>query len=1239
MKKNALRKDFFREIQKSFGRFLSILLIVALGVSILVGLIATQPDMVFSGDTYADAGKLMDIKVVGTFGLTEEDAEEILKLDSIKDVEGSYSTDVLCNVGDNMRVLHVMAQTERMNQVEVTEGRMPENEKECLMDSDFLAESGYQVGDMIRFESGTEDELTDTLKETEYKIVGAGNTAMYFSFERGSSLIGNGTVTGFAVVLPDAFDLDVYTEIYATVEGAFEKTAFTEEYETIVESAIDEIEEIQDARCEVRRNDLIDEIQVEIDDARDELNDKKAEAEAEIQDAEVEISDGEKELADAKDKITDGKEQIADGKEQIADGKEQIADGKDKIADAKEQIADGKEQIADGKTQLEDGKKQIENGKKEIADGKKEIADGKKEIEKNKKEIEDGKKQLEDGRKQIADGKKQLEAGKEELEAGKKELESNKKTLLAQKAECEAGLQTLSEQKPMIEAGLAQLYGSLEYLQGEELAAAQAKIAELEQNLAMVETKINELTTILTTQIAPAEEQIAAAEAQLKAGEEELVKQEQVLIASEKELKEQEKVLEAGEKELLAGEKELLAGEKELLDGEKELLANEKELLDNEKKLLDQEKELLENEQELLDQETDLIKNEKDLIKNEKELKEKEQELLDAEQELADGEKELADGKQELEDAKQELADKIQEGEDEINDAEKEINDLEYPEWYVFDRETLPEYTSYKDNANRIKALATVFPAMFFFVAALISLTSMTRMVEEQRVQIGTLKALGYSKFAIMKKYLYYALCATLGGSALGVLVGEKLFPYVIITAYHTTVYHHITEAFVPYRWGIALAATAIASACTGIATIASCYKELLAQPAILMRPEAPKIGKKTVIEKIPFLWNHLNFSWKSSLRNLFRYKKRFVMTVFGIGGCMGLLMVGYGLRDSISSISKYQYGELQLYDLSVFIDEDMESEDKEALDQFIEENENIEHSMAVNMENVTTQYGDEEVDAYLTVINDLEQIDEFFVFRDRKTKERYVLEDSGVIISEKTANMLNAEIGSEILLTEDGKYPKKVVITDICENYFGHYVYMTDTLYEEIYGKEVVCNSILLKSPEDLAFEKLEEMGIQILTYEDIMSVQYTKQISQSLDDMIVALDKVMILLILVAGMLSFVVLYNLNNINITERRRELATLKVLGFFPMEVGMYVYRENILLTFVGVLFGCGMGRFLHLFTVKTVEVDSAMFGRTVFLHSYLICAGFTILFSIIVNWIMYFKLKQINMVESLKSVE
>lgn len=1030
MKRDSLRKDFFMEIRKSMGRFLSIFLIVMLGVSILVGIRATEPDMILSGDVYADNNKLMDIKIVSTYGLTEDDADVIERLPAIESVEGSYSVDVLCDVEEDKRVLHVMAETESVNAITVTEGRLPKYKTECLVDKDFLNSSGFEIGDTIVFESGTDAELTDSLTQEKFKIVGSGTSPLYFSFERGSSTIGNGSVSGFVVVSPEAFTLDVFTEIYAMVDGAKDAMSFTDEYEVLVEKAIEQIQLIQNVRCEVRRDNLAKEAQLEIDNARKELNSKKEEAEKEI------------------------------------------SENEEKLDDAELEIKIGKAQVESSKMQLESSKAMMQMIREKLSDVKEEYS-----------------------------------AQMDGLEAEKSELEN-------QIAEAEKEAEALED--------------------GEAKEAALAAITVMRDSL----TALNQEMTSLLSQ---AEAEFASIE-----------------------------------KEILKYEADIIAGERELAKAEKE---------------------------------------------------------------LKKAEKEVNSGKEKLEEAKDDMESEIADAEAEIDEAEEEISKIENPTWYVFDRSAVSEYSGFGDNAARIAALAIVFPTIFFLVAALISLTTMTRMVEEQRVQIGTLKALGYSKFKIMKKYLNYALVATLGGGIVGVLFGEKVLPYVIVNAYFNTVYNNIPQILIPYQWGVGILSIVIAAFCTGGATLAACYKELIAQPAVLMRPEAPKIGKRTWIEKIPFLWKHLNFSWKSSLRNLFRYKKRFFMTILGIGGCMGLLMVGYGLRDSISSISQYQYGELQLYDCSVYISDDMDDEEMKELEDYLEGNRNVTNYMNAAMLAVTTQNEKEEVDAYLVVIDDLEKGDEFFVFRDRKSKERYELSDEGIIISEKTADMLNVDVGDSILLTEEGMNEHKVQITDICENYVSHYVYMTAELYEKVYEEEIFFNNLLVKTEDTMELSDVKKIGEEILTYDNILNVQYTENLVGTLDGMLVALDQVMIILILIAGLLSFVVLYNLNNINITERRRELATLKVLGFYNGEVAMYVYRENILLTLLGTIVGCGIGKFLHHFTIVTVEVDMAMFGRTIFLDSYLICALYTIGFSIIVNVFMYFKLKRINMVESLKSVE
>ena len=483
-----------------------------------------------------------------------------------------------------------------------------------------------------------------------------------------------------------------------------------------------------------------------------------------------------------------------------------------------------------------------------------------------------------------------------------------------------------------------------------------------------------------------------------------------------------------------------------------------------------------------------------------------------------------------------------------------------------------------------------------------------------------------------------YAFLATMGGSIFGVLIGEKLFPFVIIYSYQI-MYTHLPHIVTPYQWDYALMATGAALACTLLATFYACYKELTAQPAELMRPPSPKEGKRILLERVTLIWKHLNFTWKSSIRNLFRYKKRFFMTIAGIGGCMALMVVGFGIRDSIMCIGTIQYQEIQVYDgmiyLSSSVTEDEVQQIKNAMDGMDKMDRYIE--MEMTREPISLSVDGSTEDVYLCVPEDKDKIEDFMNFRSRTTGEVYHIQDDGIILTEKMANTLDVSSGDTIYLGADGE-EKEVTITDVCENYMQHYVYMSPELYQELYGEEPEYNSILFDL-KDASAQELSQAGEELLKYDGVMNVTYTNSIEDQLNTMLQSLDLVIVVLIVSAGLLAFVVLYNLNNINITERRRELATLKVLGFYDMEVSSYVYRENIMLTIFSIVVGIVLGALLHRFVITTVEVDAVMFGRVVKWQSYLYSALFTTAFSLFVNWVMYYKLKKIDMVESLKSVE
>ncbi|MDO4345425.1 MAG: FtsX-like permease family protein, partial [Eubacteriales bacterium] len=620
-----------------------------------------------------------------------------------------------------------------------------------------------------------------------------------------------------------------------------------------------------------------------------------------------------------------------------------------------------------------------------------------------------------------------------------------------------------------------------------------------------------------------------------------------------------------------------------------------------------------------------------------KELEDAREEIADAEKEIEDNEKKLADGWKEYEDGVKEFEEEIADAEKEIADAEKEIEDLKEPEWMVSDRSDLPDNIGYGENADRMRNIGQVFPVLFFLVAALISLTTMTRMVEEERTQIGTLKALGYSKGAIASKYLGYALIATLAGSIVGVLLGEKFLPFVIVTAYKI-IYHHIPNIELPYNMKFAVIAVGAALVSTLGATLAACYKELASTPAVLMRPPAPKEGKRVLLERVTFLWKHLSFTWKSTVRNLFRYKKRFFMTIFGIGGCMALMIVGYGLRDSIMDIANLQFKEIQVYDAMVILDTESSAAAKEDLEKQVSSDVRVENYTKTMMQKDTVQIGKKLWDLYVMVPENVTEFMQFVNFRDRVSGETYELTDEGAILTEKIASELGLKVGDTISIEDDESGTVEVPVAAITENYLSHYIYLTPALYEKCFHEEPEYNEILFRLSED-AKEQLLAVGEEFLSQDAALSVSYTETLMGQLDDMLEALDAVMIVLIISAGLLAFVVLYNLNNININERKRELATIKVLGFYDGEVSAYVYRENILITIIGIFAGVVLGIILHRFVIVTVEVDACMFGRNINLPSFLISSAFTVAFSIFVNVVMHFKLKKIDMVESLKSVE
>jgi len=903
--KRALMKDTLRELWRTRSRFLAIFAIIALGTGFFAGVKVTCPDMKLTADKYFQDYHLMDLKMVSTYGLNQDDINAIDSVGGIKGMMPAYSMDAIIKTSQEDRVAKIhslpldklkSSDEGYINRIRVTSGRLPEKSGECVIEKSKIAGMDLKLGDKITLNLGKkENDIFDFVKKDTFEIVGYAETPYYLTFEKGTSSLGNGSVSVYVIIPEEDFNMKVFTEAFITLENTSGISAFNEKYKNAVSDKKAELKSIAEKREEQRYNEIYN----------------------------------------------------------------------------------------DAKTKLDAAKKELSDGEKQ---------------------------------------------------------------------------------------------------QAEEIA----------------------------------------------------------------------KALEIANAKLKNTEKELAAG----------------------------------------------------------------QEVYDAQTKEANAK---------FEDARKKIA-----------DAQEKINKIERPKWYVLDRNSNAGYASYEDDTGRVDAIAKIFPVFFFIVAAFVCLTTMTRMVEEHRTQIGTYKALGYGNLAIASKFLIYAAIASIFGSVVGLSVGLKLFPYVIADAYGML--YKLPQILMPLRMDYIFWITLGALVCTSTAVYFACYKELREHPSSLMRPKSPKMGKRVLLERVPFIWSRLNFFSKVTVRNLFRYKKRMVMTLLGVAGCTALMLAGFGLRDAISSIIPLQYGEVFKYNSMIVMDENTKAADKIDANNKLEFNQNIKEILKIRLKNLEAGSDDNWQKINLLVPQDLNEIDKFISIHEMGNKKPIKLNDDGVVIGEKLAKLLDLKVGSEMAIKE-GEFKKVTVkVAAINENYTLHYVYMTPKLYEKVFGEEPVLNSVLINMQE-VSKQAEDKISTDLVDNNAILQVNFTSSNKKSFSDMVNSLNSIVFVMIISAGALAFVVLYNLTNINITERIREIASIKVLGFYDLEVSKYVFRENIILTVMDTCVGLLGGIVLNKFVLQTSETDVVMFGREIYWYSYTLAAALTIAFAVLVNILMHFKLKKISMIESLKSVE
>ena len=997
-RKNRLNTNGVRTIKKAFPRFLSLIIMSLLGVMVFVGLLAVSPDMLKTLDNYYDKQNTYDIKILSTMGLIEDDIESLKKINNIKEVEGIYSTDILLSSNNNEYVVNISSLPNKINKVELIEGKLPTKDNEIVVEENFLTKTKYKLGDTLSIDN-------DNLINKELKIVGTIVSPLYFnqtnlSQTRGTSSLGTGSVNYYSYVLESNFDIDYYTNIYITIKNAKEKITSKDDYLKLVDNVTNSIEDIK----EVQEKNRYDKI-------------------------------------------------------------------------------------------YNEALEEIEKNEKEVNE---ELKDAKKELDKAKKELTSAKKTLDSTKKQLSTFKNELDKAKKKLDSAKTQYEKALKSNNLNEKDLTSNIKLLKENISNIEKIIPSLnQASQEYI--------------------TYNTQLNIL------------------------------------------------------KEQLKGLETLESTKKTIDKGYKEYQSN-KELYNSSYK-----------------------KYEKGLSSYNSGLKK-----------YNKGLKEYNDGKKEAE--------------EKLTEAKEGLNELENPIWYIFDRKDEQTYSTYVEQTKSLKSLATVFPLVFYAVAILVSLISMNRMVEDDRGEIGTLKSLGFTNKEIINKYLRFSLLATLIGGGLGIALGLTAIPYLIFVIYG--ILFVLPNFHIGLNIGMSMAGLGIAILCICGATLITAYKVLKGKPAELMRPKAPEAGKKILLEHIP-IWHKINFSNKITIRNIFRYKKRVLVTIVGICGCTALMLCGFGIKDSIVNVTNMQYIDTFNYDETVYTKELNLKE----VDNIFNKKEIKEYILA---EQITATIDE----STLTMIAlDSAEFSKVFNTIDLKTNKDKKLTKDSIMITDKLAELQGIKVGDTITILDGDTKEYTLKITDIVKNYMGHYIYIDKSQIEEYEP-----NTVFLKTNK-LTKSEQDNLTKELLKNDSIINVIHTETLMDSTSDMIKSLDLIIAVLIILAAALSFVVLYNLSNINITERKREIATLKVLGFYNKEVDNYITRENLILTILGIIPGCVLGYFLMFITIGTVEMENTRFLRTIAPISYLYSGIIALIFTFIVNFVTHFSLKKIDMIESLKSVE
>ena len=1139
MRYKAIWKDTFREIKRSITRFLAILVIIFLGVGFYVGISATSPNMIHTADQYYTNQQLMDFRILSTYGLTDENIEELEMIDDVT-IQSHYAYDFLLNeVPQSIRLFSYNNQ--EMNQYTIIEGRLPENPGEIAIDSfeNFLPD--IEIGDTISMQTGDDGgNPEDHLRSEAFEVVGFVKSPLYIERQsRGTTTIGSGSLGGFGVILEEDYDTDLRTEVYVKIDETRDLQAYSEEYEEVLqtyEATLDPLLGEMEAR---RASDIENEIQEEIEDGW-----------TEIEEAEQELANAEVELEEARIELDDGWQAYEDG---LAELEEETTAAENEIAANEQELTQTINHLNTQRAELVSQRNNLET---ELAN-----------LNASEDDLNAGREQLEQGINQVNAGLAEIENNRGAIEAGLAQLNAQEEGLLANQSQLEQALQ----QPELPESDRQDLQGQL---------------AEIEAGLSEIQTRRQEVR-------APLEQ-----EAELLTQRDELQGQLSTLNAQAQEL-------ENGRTQIINGINQIDSGITQIDEGLAQANAGYAEI---------------ENARETLASETANARAE----------------LADAEEELNEAEAEYEEGLATFEEERVTALEELEEGREELVEAEEDLAELPEPTYYLFDRSDNIGYMEYKDNADRLSIIAVVFPGFFFLIAIFISFTTMTRMVDEEREYIGIMKALGYRNRQILIKFITYAILATFAGATLGILTGYAVIPPLIFNAYASM--YDLPDMVVQQYTVYTIFAFIAATLSTVGASLLAVRHSLKSNAATLLTPKAPKRGSRIWLERITPIWKRLSFNTKITFRNVFRYKSRMLMTILGIAGSTGLIVTAFGISDSVGDIADIQFGEINQFQAFVALDDGASSAEREDYLENLQNIEEIDDSLLIYQENLTARMeGVNTQDVMIYIPEDPERINDFIRLRDVDDDETiHELDNSGAIVTQKLSELFDLEVGDDFEFEREDDETITVTVSEIVENYMGHYLYMTSEYYQEVTGEEAEgANLQFIKFDTDEVEQ--EELGATLLNQEAVLGVTYATVVYDAFSDTLGSLDFVTQILVGAAAALAFIVLYNLTNINVAERQRELSTIKVLGSHDYEVTLYIYRENIILTILGIIVGLLFGQWLTNFIMGTMEIDNLVFGRVIHLDSYLYAGGLTLLFSVIVMIVIHFQLKRIDMVEALKA--